>query len=98
MLFLVHVRLAPHPDGTSLPLNAASALADTDPTGTVILHVSAHPCERPGPVIGVYVESAARELAESTARVAWWAAVGAQPQLGGWELISASVALAPDSV
>ncbi|MCB5166115.1 hypothetical protein LG634_14885 [Streptomyces bambusae] len=95
MLYLVHVRLAPHPDGMSLPWDTAVAVTDAAPHRTRVLHATAHPAALPDPVVGIYLESTAPELAESAARVAWWAAVDSRPALREWQLRSASVALGP---
>ncbi|MCT9138308.1 hypothetical protein [Streptomyces violarus] len=94
-LYLVHVRLAPHPSGTPLPLGVASVITQAAPPDTAILHATVHPSDGPVPAVGIFLESAAPELAESAARVAWWTAVGAQPHLAEWALLSASVSLAP---
>lgn len=94
-LYLVHVHLAPHPSGTPLPRGVAAVITRAAPPETAILHATVHPADGPVPAVGIFLESAAPELAESAARVAWWTAVGMQPHLAEWNLLSASVSLAP---
>ncbi|MGZ9931879.1 hypothetical protein ACXNSR_18615 [Streptomyces sp. NC-S4] len=96
-MYLVHVYLAPHPAGTALPMEVAALITGAAARTPEILHVAVHPADGPGPVIGVYLKSAAPELAESAARVAWWSAVDERPWLGEWSLLRASVSLAPDT-
>jgi hypothetical protein len=76
-------------------MGVAAVITRAAPPETAILHATVHPSDGPVPAVGIFLESAAPELAESAARVAWWTAVGVQPHLAEWNLLSASVSLAP---
>ncbi|MFI8889224.1 hypothetical protein [Streptomyces paradoxus] len=76
-------------------MGLAEVITRAAPPETAILHASVHPSDGSVPAVGIFLESAAPELAESAARVAWWTAVGVQPHLAEWALLSASVSLAP---
>jgi hypothetical protein len=93
-VYLVHLRLLPHPAGELLPERIATLMtkggaADVDGVETVALHPTAQPC----PVVGVYVRAESLVAAEAAAVRAWGRAVLAHPPLAQWELISADVPL-----
>ncbi|GGT65149.1 hypothetical protein P6B95_00380 [Streptomyces atratus] len=93
-MYLVHLRLLPHPEGEQLPASTAALLtqgrdADADRIEHVSLHADAQPC----PVVGVYVQAANLERAEAAAERAWTRAVVAHPPLAHWKLLSAEVPL-----
>ncbi|MFD9336334.1 hypothetical protein ACFWBF_18310 [Streptomyces sp. NPDC060028] len=96
MLYLIHVHLAPHPAGIPLPLHAAPVIAGAVPPDAGVLHVAVHPSGGPGPVVGVYLECAALDLAEAAARRAWHGVVRALPWFGGWAFLQAEAPLIPD--
>ncbi|MGY0024879.1 hypothetical protein ACVHNB_38660 [Streptomyces sp. YJ-C3] len=93
-MHLVHIHLGPHPDGLPFP-------AGTDVAGTVVRsaapaatvrHVSVHTEDGAGPVIGLYLLAPEPAAAGTAARIAWWSAVAARPELGGWPFLRAEPA------
>lgn len=93
-MFLVHVRLLPHPLGDPLPEYVAALMAAPDPTTEGVgrvEHISLHPRAAPGPVIGVYVHARDPAAAEWVAVDAWRRSVTREPALHAWELTSPEV-------
>ncbi|MEU9860031.1 hypothetical protein AB0D99_04090 [Streptomyces sp. NPDC047971] len=93
-MYLVHLRLLPHPEGERLPDSTAALLTrGGDLDADRIEHVSVHADAEPCPVVGVYVHAPTLGRAEAAARQAWVRAVVAHPPLARWELVSAEVPL-----
>lgn len=93
-MYLVHLRLLPHPEGERLPDSTAALLTQGRDLGADrIEHVSVHADAIPCPVVGLYVHAPTLERAEAAARQAWIRAVVDHPPLGRWELVTAEVPL-----
>ncbi|MFD9029544.1 hypothetical protein ACFVZW_00035 [Streptomyces sp. NPDC059567] len=93
-MYLVHLRLLPHPEGERLPESVAALLMQArDVDADRIEHVSVHADATPSPVVGVYVHAPTLDRAEAAGRLAWIRAVVAHPPLARWELVSAEVPL-----
>ncbi|WP_175411371.1 hypothetical protein [Streptomyces sp. TRM64462] len=96
-MYLIHLHLAPHPVGLPLPEDTAAVVTDAVRPGSgVVRHVTVHPADGHGLVVGLYVAADGPEQAEAAARVTWWRAVAARPRLGGWPLLSTELAMTLD--
>lgn len=95
-MYLIHIHLAPHPDGLGLPPDTASAVAGAAGPGVALRHVTVHLPDGSGtgPVVGLYLAAADPESAAATARAVWWGAVAAWPPLGSWPFLHAELVLA----
>ncbi|GGW53305.1 hypothetical protein GCM10010503_33140 [Streptomyces lucensis JCM 4490] len=92
-MYLVHLHLGPHPAGLRLPEDTASVVAGAAPDAAFLRHATVHAGDEPA--LGLFLSAEGPEQAQTTARLVWWRAVAARPELGGWPVLGTRLALTP---